>query len=314
MVLWVAEALRCAKCRAPITKDGKQLICTQCGQAYPIVDDIPVLINDDNSVFTINDFIDRKSLFFNLTPKTKVKSALKRLKPTISANILGQQNYARLAERLHGKSTRAKVLVLGGSILGKGMEALVNDDHIELCKTDVSYGPRTNVVCDAHDIPFADGTFDCVIIQAVLEHVVDPVRCVSEVWRVLKPEGIVYSETAFMQPVHGGRYDFTRYTHLGHRRLFANFDEIDSGAVCGPGMAVALTWMNFMRSFSTGKIGRKLLGGMSSFLASGYKYFDHLLINRPAALDCAAGVYFMGTKSESTLTDRELISLYRGAY
>jgi len=38
-----------------------------------------------------------------------------------------------------------------------------------------------------------------------------------------------------MQQVHNERYDFTRFTYLGHRRLFSAFDEIDSGASCGPG-------------------------------------------------------------------------------
>ena len=51
----------------------------------------------------------------------------------------------------------------------------------------------------------------------------------KEIYRVLKSDGIVYIETPFMQQVHGGKYDFTRFTYLGHRRLFARFQEIESG-------------------------------------------------------------------------------------
>ncbi len=43
------------------------------------------------------------------------------------------------------------------------------------------------LICDAHDIPFADRSFDGVIVQAVLEHVVDPFRCCEEIHRVLIP-------------------------------------------------------------------------------------------------------------------------------
>src|SRR5207237_1273309 len=39
---------------------------------------------------------------------------------------------------------------------------------------------------------------------------------------------------------HEGAYDFTRYTRTGHRRLLRGFDELGSGAVSGP--AVALVW------------------------------------------------------------------------
>ena len=37
--------------------------------------------------------------------------------------------------------------------------------------------------------------------------------------------GIVYAETPFMQQVHEGAYDFTRYTVLGHRYLFKKFKQ-----------------------------------------------------------------------------------------
>ena len=80
------------------------------------------------------------------------------------------------------------------------------------------------LICDANDIPFENGSFDGVVLQAALEHVADPYRCVEETHRVLKEKGLVYAETAFMQQVHGGRYDFTRFTRLGHRRLFRRFD------------------------------------------------------------------------------------------
>mgnify|MGYP006300193703 CR=1 FL=1 len=42
------------------------------------------------------------------------------------------------------------------------------------------------------------------------------------------------------------------------------------------------------------------------------KYFDYLLIDKAGTLDAASSFYFLGRKSESILSDRELIRLYKG--
>ena len=58
---------------------------------------------------------------------------------------------------------------------------------------------------------------------------VEPEKVVAEIYRVLKENGIVYAETPFMQQVHEGAYDFTRYTVLGHRYLFRQFHALSIG-------------------------------------------------------------------------------------
>jgi 2-polyprenyl-3-methyl-5-hydroxy-6-metoxy-1,4-benzoquinol methylase len=45
---------------------------------------------------------------------------------------------------------------------------------------------------------FGDGTCDAVVVQAVLEHVLQPDVVVAEIHRVLRPDGLVYAETPFM--------------------------------------------------------------------------------------------------------------------
>jgi SAM-dependent methyltransferase len=163
-------------------------------------------------------------------------------------------------------------------------------------------------------VPLAGKDSDAVLdVQAVLEHVADPYRCCEEIHRVLKAQGVVYAETPFMQQVHGGRYDFTRFTLLGHRRLFRKFEEIDSGAVSGPGTALAWAYQYFLLSFTASSTGRRAVRLFSRLTAFYLKYFDYYLINKSAALDAASGFYFIGTKSEHVLSDKDLIKLYRGA-
>ena len=41
------EIIRCPDCRAELEPRASELICTGCGLAYPIRDEIPVLLIDE---------------------------------------------------------------------------------------------------------------------------------------------------------------------------------------------------------------------------------------------------------------------------
>jgi hypothetical protein len=123
----------------------------------------------------------------------------------------------------------------------------------------------------------------------------------------------VYAETAFLQHVHGGRYDFIRYSELGHRRLFRHFESIDTGAVSGPATVMAWSYEQLLLTIVEGKRMRPLVKAFARLSAFFLKYLDLLLLGRPAALDGASAVYFLGTRSDAILSDRELLTLYRGA-
>lgn len=310
----VIEALRCPSCRGPIHEAGEQeWICGNegCRKRFPVVSGIPVLIDEGKSIFAVRDFVQKNATTFK--PQTRFKRMWARVVPTNGINLAARDNYRRLTALLKSVTRNPKVLVVGGGVVGEGFEVLLDDPEVLVVETDVSLGERVAMICDAHDLPFESETFDAVVVQAVLEHVVDPVRCVNEVHRVLKPAGLVYSETPFMQQVHMGRYDFTRFTHLGHRRLFRRFSEVSSGVVCGPGMALAWAYEYFLISFATVPALRAGLRVLARFTSFYLKYFDHFLVHKPGAFDAASGFWFMGRKSEGELDDRELIRSYKGA-
>ncbi|MBU3928678.1 MAG: methyltransferase domain-containing protein [Bacteroidetes bacterium] len=311
----ILRMLHCPICNANLKLLDNNLVCLNynCGVFFPIINGIPILINEQSSVFSIDDFVAQRNTFFNLDRENTIKKVLKKLMPDINRNIKAKKNYAKLAQLLLCNNSSPKVLVIGGSILGQGMESLLLYPSIELIESDVSFGPRAMLICDAHNIPFENDSFDGVIAQAVLEHVVDPYRCADEIHRVLKKGGFVYSEIPFIQQVHGGRYDFTRFTHMGIRHLFRKFEEIDSGATCGPGMALAWSYQYFLLSFTNSKFIRILIlifSGLTSFYL---KYFDSYLVDKPGGLDAASGYYFVGIKSYKTLSDKELLRHYQGA-
>ena len=303
------QKLICPSTKTKLQKKGEYLESViDSTIRYPIIDGIPILIDDEKSLFKIDDFNQKVNTTFDLK-QSKTKKILSRLIPTISANIKAEKNYNKICDMLPSNS---KILIVGGSIKGKGMDAIYSNDSFDIVGSDVSFGTYTTLICDAHDIPFDDEVFDCVIIQAVLEHVLDPQRCVSEVHRVLKHSGLVYAETPFMQQVHMKQYDFTRFTHLGHRRLFRYFEEISSGPVCGPGMALAWSYSYFLKSFSSSSIISRLLTVFARMTSFFFKYFDYYLIDKPGSYDAASGLFFMGKKSTNALSDRDLIKQFKG--
>jgi SAM-dependent methyltransferase len=295
-------ALCCPVCKRELEA---QLHCVACNISYPEANGRPVLLNEANSVFLIAEFTAPEEKFAPPAGAT----LLDRLIPSDTVNVGSKRNYPRLAAML---PREARVLVIGSGTGGYGSEPIYNSDFCVI-NTDVYPSPGCDVIVDAHDIPFADATFDCVIAQAVLEHVVDPPRCVAEMHRVLKPNGIIYAETPFMQQVHMAEFDFMRFSHLGHRRLFRNFTEIASGVGCGPGTALAWAWKYFWKSFVPSRgVAWYVIGAFARLTSFGFALCDHFLSERPGAYDAASGFYFLGQKSTSPLPDRELLRQFRG--
>lgn len=303
--------LCCPRCKVPLVDSGDSFVCSEltCKTRYPLVNGIPILINESNSLFDIAGFEGKKDTFWKTSA---LRDAVLPYLPDITKNVTASGNFRRLKDLLLAESNFPVVLIIGGSREGEGIRNLLQTSQIDFAEMDISYGPRTNLIGDGHDLPFADSTFDAVIVQAVLEHVVDPARVVQEIHRVLTKTGIVYADTPFMQQVHGGPYDFVRFTPLGHRRLFRQFTEIELGLTCGPAMALSHSIQYFLLSFVKRKNTRIAIKLFCRFTLFWLKYLDYLLARAPGALDAASSSYFMGRRCEQQLADRELITMYRG--
>jgi len=303
--------------RCPATGEGLALCAGGLqtptgGRRYTLVDGVPVLVVAERSLFDPGALQRRRA-------NSRRRDTRGRLRRALTANRISAENLRHLRELLRpgpraSPARRRRVLVVGGGILGFGIEQLLGHDWLELVETDVYVGPRTAVVCDAHDLPFAEASFDAVIAQAVLEHVIDPVRVVSEIHRVLVPGGLIYSEIPFMQPVHEGAYDFTRWTLGGHRRLLRDFDELAAGAVGGPGEALAWSLRYFGLALAGDAVAIRRLVSLLALLATlPLRWTDRLIGARPAGVDAASGTYLLGRRREQPRADREIVATYRGA-
>jgi SAM-dependent methyltransferase/uncharacterized protein YbaR (Trm112 family) len=268
-----------------------------CLKEYPMVSDIPILINEDKSIFKISDFTKQEKTYFKYdAKKLHIYEIIKKYLPSISHNLAAKLNLRKFEMLLFKDSLKPRVLVIGGGIVGEGMKDLLSNKSAIIVESDVAFGPRTALIADSHCLPFKDNIFDGVVCQAVLEHVFSPNECAKEIERVLKVGGIVYAETPFMQQVHGGDYDFTRFTLKGHRNLFLGFAELAAGITGGPAMAFAWSWVYLLQSFSIGSRSRlvlKLIGVLTSFPL---KYLDFVIIKNKASYDAASGFFFLGKK------------------
>ena len=80
------------------------------------------------------------------------------------------------------------------------------------------------VMGDAHKMPFEDGSFELVVSKDSLEHFQQPWTVVKEVYRVLKPGGLLIIFVPWMHPFHND--DYYRYSPLGLKHLLGDFEII----------------------------------------------------------------------------------------
>jgi SAM-dependent methyltransferase len=70
-------------------------------------------------------------------------------------------------------------------------------------------------------IPLADGSVDCAIATEVFEHCPDLQAIMHEIYRVLKPGGLLFFTVPFFWPLHEVPYDEYRYTPFALERHLA---------------------------------------------------------------------------------------------
>lgn len=308
----------CPRDQGSLAHQGESgLVCLTCGAVYPLVRNTPVFICDERSVFAASDYKEavpaappqKRRPGFAATYLRRAKridaavaGRLARVTSSIKRPTFGDA----VTEALKRRGT-ARVLVIGSG--GHSY----NDPRVAVVCTDVQFGPHVSAIVDAHDLPFPDGSFDLVASVAVLEHVADPQRCVAESWRVLAPGGVVFAVTPFLEGVHMGAHDFTRFTPLGHRRLFRFFTTIDEGVAMGAGSMLGYAWTGFLTSLWDNRWWRNAATVMGFLTAAPLRKLDRHMAPL-ASRDNAAGCYFLGARSDSPISDRELIGLYKGGF
>jgi SAM-dependent methyltransferase len=89
---------------------------------------------------------------------------------------------------------------------------------------DIQAGRGVDRIEDIHALSFADESVGTVLCFETLEHVSDPIRAVKEMYRVLKPGGLLAMSSVMFFPIHEHPWDFWRFTPEGFERLLEPFE------------------------------------------------------------------------------------------
>jgi len=307
----LTHRLRCPRCRSSLSGDLEALSCTResCGLTFGSVGGVPCLFDEAVSLFSLE--LAAQSARAK-AQESSLRAHVDRILPTLDGNVSGVGNLESLKQRLFRLNARPVILNVGDKHPSAPSLALRRHPDVETVELDVRPSAMTNVLSDPMCLPFEDATFDCVIAIAVLEHIVDPVACVAEFERVLKPGGLVYSDVPFMLEVHAGAFDYMRYTGVGHRNLFRDFEELDSGVTQGPGVALSHSLQSFFLSFVEQNFARFAVKAACRVTLFWLRYFDLYLGKLPGAKDCSLGTYFVGRKDGRRRTPREILDAYGG--
>jgi SAM-dependent methyltransferase len=141
-----------------------------------------------------------------------------------------------------GKAMREK----HQDIICKSLETLdVND-----------FGSYPDIICDiCSDVTELQNKYDKIICIAILEHVYDPFRAVSNLRKMLKNNGIIYGMVPYLYHYHAPQdlkfQDYFRFSKDALAYLFKDFDNVELYPVRGRissslHMMFAGRWKNYM--------------------------------------------------------------------
>jgi SAM-dependent methyltransferase len=283
-------------------------LCYHSKKIFPLVNGKLVLVDFKHSIiqYTHIKKTEASSLIQRDENFRGIKKIIKRI--LNGSNQISKDNFDKV-DNLISKIVDPVVLIIGGGTVGAGCEEFIEKYRHSIISFDVYNSHNVDFVADAHSIPLIDNSVDLIIIQAVLEHVFNPVDVVAECYRVLKADGFVYAETPFLQHVHEGAYDFTRFSVLGQRILFKRFETISMGFVSGVGQS--LLWS--IEYFVSGLFRTRKAGKVTKAAFFWIRWLEKL-IPKEWNSDGACGCYFLGQKSikESKKKIGEYLTQYDG--
>lgn len=147
-----------------------------------------------------------------------------QFKPRIIGLFINPFYFARKGLYQHIKALSPSI---NGKILDVGcgqkpyQNLYPNSDYVglEIGSRETALHQAADYFYDGDRFPFADQDFDSVVTNQVFEHVFNPTQFLSEIYRVLKPEGFLLLTVPFVWDEHEQPVDYARYSSFGLKHI-----------------------------------------------------------------------------------------------
>jgi len=162
---------------------------------------------------------------------------------------------------------------------------------------DIVAGPQVDVVGDAHKLAeyFPGGSFDTVVLSAVLQYCIEPRRVIEQAWQMLRADGILLIDAPFLQPYCPDGPDLWRFTGDGLRRLCEPYFTILELKTSIPGGSALAFICQSAAAQPTNRYAAAALGWMVSALVYPLKWL------RAAHPNTAGAFLLVGRKKPDVL-------------
>lgn len=120
-------------------------------------------------------------------------------------------------------NNRSPVLNIGA---GGEVAEIIRLAGVEALSIDIDPSRCPDMVADIEDLAaVGDASVEVVICVEVLEHVRHPHQAIAELFRILKPGGLVVGSVPFILGIHDHPIDYFRFTRFGLLQLFSDFEQ-----------------------------------------------------------------------------------------
>lgn len=269
--------LCCPICKADINL--VESMCSKCSKEYRIDDEVPVFVDT---------FCPTKIVVENSNDKKLFKRILEKIFSTIPKHTIWTDD--TVFNFMNDLSIKNTVLNLGS---GSGL--FDSEIRVPMINLDIIKNKRTDVVADAHHLPFKDNAFDCIFSNAVLEHVKRPWEVAKEMERVVKTGGYIVVNLPFLNTIHD-KEDYFRFTLKGINELFQKCKQIHGGVSSGAGSFLPLCTIQYLNLFVPFKYLRTLTYFIFGHIFFRLKVLDKLVCHKNDYYITANSFYYIGKK------------------
>lgn len=178
---------------------------------------------------------------------------------------------------------------------------------LEIPETDMMRASAATALYDGRHLPVGDCSVDFILCNQVIEHVAEPTALLSEIHRVLKPNGEMLLTVPFLWNEHELPHDYRRWTLGGVEQLLLNngFEVIDARRLTPGGAALAQlvnsalhhlarSWPRLLRPIASPLLTAPitLLGTLMSMLSSKQSpfYLDNCVVARRRSIQLRKAV------------------------